>query len=233
MGLLQTLHRTALRIAVRSLAKSGVFLASCLISLFAMAPASAHPHVFAEARLELVIGPDRTVRALHHVWRFDEVFSSTVLLEFDKNKDLKLENSELETVAKTIHDSLADYNYFQVVKQNGKDVPMQAPAKLMASFKDGQLIVFFETHPKTPLRLVAGRTDFGIYDPTFYTAIDFLKDEDMQVKNLPSDCTRRVIRPDPDTAIAQNRSSLTDSFFADPTNLSQIFATKLQLECKD
>lgn len=231
MGLLQKLHRIS-RIAARSLGKSGVILAFCLISFLTAAPASAHPHVFAEARLELVIGPDRTVQALHHVWRFDEVFSSTVLLEFDKNKDLKLDNSELEAVAKTIHDSLADYNYFQLVKQNGKDVPIQAPAKLMASFKDGQLIVFFETHPKASLRL-AGKTDFGIYDPTFYTAIDFLKDEDMQVKNLPSDCTKRVIRPDPDTAIAQNRSSLTDSFFADPTNLSQIFATKLQLECKD
>jgi ABC-type uncharacterized transport system substrate-binding protein len=208
-----------------------------LVTLFAgiigTQPACAHPHVFAEARLELVIGPDHTVQALRHVWRFDEVFSSTVLLQFDTNKDLKLENSELEAVAKTIHDSLADYNYFQLVTQNGKNIPMQAPPKLMANFKDGQLIVFFETHPKAPLKLVKGDTDFGIYDPTFYTAIDFLKDDDMQVDNLPSNCTKRVIRPDPDTAIAQNRATLTASFFADPTNLSKIFATKLQLECKD
>jgi ABC-type uncharacterized transport system substrate-binding protein len=217
----------------KGIAKSVVFLAPCLVSLLAAAPALAHPHVFAEARLELVIGPDRTIQALRHVWRFDEIFSSTVLLQFDKNKDLKLDNSELQTVAGTIHDSLAEYNYFQLVKQNGKDVPMQPPPKLMANFEDGQLIVFFETHPKTPLKLVKGKTDFGIYDPTFYTAIDFLKDSDMEVENLPADCTRRVIRPDPDTAIAQNRSSLTASFFADPTNLSQIVATKLQLECKD
>ena len=50
--------------------------------------AAAHPHVFAEARLEVVLNPDRTVKSLRNLWRFDEVFSSTVLMEFDKNADL-------------------------------------------------------------------------------------------------------------------------------------------------
>ena len=43
-----------------------------------------------------------------------------------------------------------------------------------------------------------------------------------------------MIRPDPDDAIAQNQSTLTDAFFNDPTgtDLSKIFATKLELDCK-
>ena len=87
--------------------------------------------------------------------------------------------------------------------------------------------------PEKPLKLKGSKVDFGIYDPTFYTSIDFSTDEDMQVDPLPSDCTKTVIRPDPDTAIAQNRSTLTDAFFNDPTgtNLSKIFATKLELNC--
>ena len=49
-----------------------------------------------------------------------------------------------------------------------------------------------------------------------------------------ADCTKQVIRPDPDDAIAQNQGTLTDAFFNDPTgtNLSKIFATKLELDCK-
>ena len=56
----------------------------------------------------------------------------------------------------------------------------------------------------------------------------------MAVDDLPADCTRQVIRPDPDEAIAQNQSTLTDAFFNDPTgtDLSKIFATKLELTCK-
>jgi ABC-type uncharacterized transport system substrate-binding protein len=206
----------------------------CLLTALAGSPVSAdaHPHVFAQARLELVIAPDRTVQALRHVWRFDDFFSSTVLVQFDRNKDLKLEKSELATVAKTVHDSLADFNYFQLVTQNGKDVAMQAPDHLIADFKDNQLLILFESHPKKPLKL-GGKIDFGVYDPTFYTAIDFEKDSDLVVEGLPSDCTRTVIRPDPDQAIAQNQKTLTDAFFSDPTDLSRIFATKLELNCKE
>ena len=82
-----------------------IFTALCgavVAGAFHAAPASAHPHVFAEARLELSINPDGTVKSLRHVWRFDDFFSSTVLIQFDKNKDLKLEKPELEALAKTV-----------------------------------------------------------------------------------------------------------------------------------
>ncbi|MGN6464422.1 MAG: DUF1007 family protein [Rhizobiaceae bacterium] len=194
-------------------------------------PASAHPHVFADARLELLISPDGTVKSLRHVWRFDDFFSSTVLVQFDKNKDLKLEKPELAALEKTVYDSLGHYNYFQLVTQDGKDVAMQPPAHMIADFKDNQFLLLFETHPKKPLKL-SGKTDFGVYDPTFYTAIDFHTDDDLHVEGLPSTCTKNVIRPDPDKALAQNQKTLTDAFFSDPTDLSKIFATKLEIACQ-
>jgi ABC-type uncharacterized transport system substrate-binding protein len=201
--------------------------------LASTAPASVHPHVFAEARLDVTVNPDETVKSLRHLWRFDDVFSSTVLMEFDKNADLKLDDTELEDVSQTIFTSLADYKYFQLVTVDGKDVEMKPPAKLMANYDNDQLIVLFESEPANPLKL-SGKIDFGIYDPTFYTAIDFTEDANMSVDALPADCKRQVIRPDPDDAIAQNQSTLTEAFFNDPTgtDLSKIFATKLELDCK-
>ena len=35
-------------------------------------PASVHPHVFAEARLDVTVNPDQTVKSLRHLWRFDD-----------------------------------------------------------------------------------------------------------------------------------------------------------------
>lgn len=196
------------------------------------APARVHPHVFAEARLDVVVDPDRTVKSLRHLWRFDDLFSSTVLMEFDQNSDLKLDAGELQEVANTVFQSLAEFDYFQIVTADGKDVAMQPPPGLMANFEDNQLIILFESAPKEKLRL-SGKLDFGIYDPTFYTAIDFLEDTNMAVDMLPSDCSRTVVRPDPDEAIAQNQSKLTDAFFNDPagTDMSKIFATRLELDC--
>lgn len=193
-----------------------------------------HPHVFAEARLDVVLSDDhQSVKSLRHVWRFDDLFSSTVLMEFDKNSDLKLDDGELKDVSDTIFASLAEYGYFQLVTVNGKDVKMKAPAHLIANFDNNQLIVLFESEPETPVRL-SGKIDFGVYDPTFYTAIDFTEDTNMAVENMPDSCARQVVRPDPDTAIAQNQKTLTDAFFNDPTgtDMSKIFATKLELNCQ-
>ncbi|MGN6307392.1 MAG: DUF1007 family protein [Mesorhizobium sp.] len=210
-------------------------LAMALTALLTVSGAAdAHPHVFAEARLDVVLSADhQSVKALRHLWRFDELFSSTVLMQFDKNSDLKLDDAELKDVADTIFSSLAEYDYFQLVTVDGKDVHMNAPSQVMTNFDNDQLIVLFESEPATPIKL-AGTIDFGVYDPTFYTAIDFTEDANMAVEGLPSTCTRKVIRPDPDTAIAQNQKTLTDAFFNDPTgtDMSKIFATKLELTCK-
>lgn len=197
------------------------------------APAWVHPHVFAEANLEVKVDAARNVTALRHVWRFDDLFSSTVLVEFDKDRDLKLDEAELKDVSDTIFQSLAEFNYFQLVEQDGKDVEMNAPAELVATLDDNQLIIFFESTPRTPFPL-AGKVGVGVYDPTFYTAIEFLEDASMKIDALPEACKRVVVRPDPDEAIAQNQATLTDEFFSDPsgTDLSKIFATKLEITCQ-
>jgi ABC-type uncharacterized transport system substrate-binding protein len=208
--------------------------AAALVALcISTVPASVHPHVFAEARLDVVINPDQTVKSLRHLWRFDDVFSSTVLMEFDKNSDLELDDAELQEISDTIHSSLAEYNYFQIVTVDGKDVAMKPPPALMVNYEQDQLIVLFESAPKDPLKLT-GKVDFGVYDPTFYTAIDFAEDENMSVADLPASCSRTVVRPDPDEALAQNQATLTEQFFNDPagTDMSKIFATKLELNCQ-
>ena len=216
----------------RSYLRWQIAVGGCLAAL-AQAPAAlAHPHVFAEANLEVAVDSDSNVTGLRHVWRFDDLFSSTVLLEFDRNADLKLDEAELEEVGSVIHESLAEFGYFQFVSLDGKDVEMQAPPHIMAMFEDNQLTVLFESQPKTTLKL-AGTVDFGVYDPTFYTAIDFYDDDSLTVANLPGSCKRQVVRPDPDEAIAQNQQSLTEAFFDDPNgnDLSKMFATRLELTC--
>lgn len=193
----------------------------------------AHPHVFAEARLDVIVGPDKTtVEGLRHLWRFDDLFSSTVVVEFDKNSDRKLDEAELESVRSTLFTSMAQYNYFQLVTADGKDVPLNPPDEFAVTLDNNQLIVMFQAKPKAPLKL-EGTVDFGVYDSTFYTAIEFVEDDQMAVSAMPQGCTRKVVRPDPDEIIAKNQDKLDAAFFNDPggTNMSKIFATRLELTC--
>jgi ABC-type uncharacterized transport system substrate-binding protein len=209
-----------------------IALMTALLSL-TPAVAFAHPHIFVEARLEVVAGADGSVEELRNVWRFDEVFSSSVVMDFDKNTDLKLEPNELAEVGKTVKQSLADYDYYMNLTINGKSITVQQPDIIHVDYKNGQLLMFFAVKPaeKMPLK---GRLTFGVYDPTLYTSIDFPTDNELAtVGDGLKACKHQVVRPDADEVISQNKQSLTDAFFNDPTgtNMSKLFATRLELTC--
>ncbi|UVD56169.1 DUF1007 family protein [Rhizobium sp. Pop5] len=206
-----------------------------MAALLSLAPAAAfaHPHIFVEARLEVVAGKDGSVEELRNVWRFDEVFSSSVVMDFDKNTDLKLEPDELAEVGKTVKQSLADYDYYMNLTINGKNITVQKPDTIHVDYKDGQLLMFFAVKPaeKMPLK---GKLTFGIYDPTLYTSIDFPTDNELAIVGDGfKTCKHQVVRPDADEVISQNKQSLTDAFFNDPTgtNMSKLFATRLEVTC--
>ncbi|WP_430251069.1 DUF1007 family protein [Neorhizobium sp. DAR64860/K0K1] len=197
------------------------------------APALAHPHIFAEARLEIVAGADGTVQELRNVWRFDEVFSSSVILDFDKNGDLKLDPHELAELGETIRTSLADYHYFSTVTLDGAQIGIKKPDVFHTTMQDKQLMLIFAVKPEKPVPL-KGKLTFGIYDPTMYTAIDFPTDKDLVLKGAGFEkCEHKVVRPDPDDVISQNSASLTDAFFNDPTgtDMTKLFATRMEVTC--
>ncbi len=196
-------------------------------------PALAHPHIFAEARLEIVAGDDGNIAELQNVWRFDEVFSSSVLLDFDKNTNLKLDPSELAELGETMRKSLADFHYFTTITLNGASMPINKPDVIHVSLKDNQLLVLFSVKPQQPVPL-KGRLTFGIYDPSLYTSIDFPTDSDLVLKGAGfAKCQHKVVRPDPDEVISQNSATLTDAFFNDPTgtDMTKLFATRLEVTC--
>lgn len=212
--------------------KSTLLLAAAL----ALAPAAAfaHPHIFVEARLEVVAGPDGNVKELQNVWRFDEVFSSSVMMDFDKNANLKLDPDELKDVGETVRGSLAAYDYYVNMSLNGKVIKVNKPDVIHVDYKDGQLLMFFKVSPAEPMPMKGNRLSFGIYDPTLYTSIDFPTDGDLvTIGDAFKSCTMKVVRPDPDDVIAQNKTSLTDAFFHDPTGttMSKLFATRIDAQC--
>ncbi|MBY5867596.1 DUF1007 family protein [Rhizobium leguminosarum] len=212
--------------------KHSTILMAALLSL-APAAAFAHPHIFVEARLEVVAGNDGSVEELRNVWRFDEVFSSSVVMDFDRNTDLKLEPNELAEVGKTVKQSLADYDYYMNLTINGKNITVQKPDIIHVDYKEGQLLMFFAVKPveKMPLK---GRLSFGVYDPTLYTSIDFPTDGELAIVGDGfKACKHQVVRPDADQVISENKQSLTDAFFNDPTgtNMSKLFATRLEVTC--
>ena len=208
------------------------FLPLTAIMLALPLAAHAHPHVFADARLEVVAGPDGNIQELHNVWRFDEVFSSSVLMDFDKNTNLVLDRPELEEIGRTVLASLQEFGYYTTLSHDGRKIGVAKPDVINVDYKDGQILMFFAVKPAAPMPL-KGKLTFGVYDPTLYASIDFPTDQDLVLMGDFKGCKHAVVRPEPDTVIAENQSSLTDAFFDDPTgtDMSKLFATRMEVTC--
>ncbi|MGE6782675.1 DUF1007 family protein [Ensifer adhaerens] len=204
-----------------------------LATLAAPPLAFAHPHIFAEARLEVVSDDKDEISELRNVWRFDELFSSSVVLDFDKNSNATLDPDELAEVGQTVMESLSEYNYYTTILDNGKTIKVNKPDHITVDYKDGQLLMMFAVKPAEPMPL-KGKLSFGVYDPTMYTAMDFATDTDLTVVgDKINACEHKVVRPDPDEVLAENKDTLTDAFWNDPTgtDMSKLFATRIEITC--
>jgi len=195
-------------------------LASSFTALSPIA-AYAHPHVFVDANIEIVRNDKGEFTELRHVWRFDELFSATIILDFDKNGDDKLNKVELKEVTDTIHKSISEFDFFTAIRIAGKPVDFYEPDELKAYFKDDQMIMLLEVEPSKPQDLTSEPVRISISDTSFYVAFDYTV-ESISVSGNDKGCTASVVHPNFDELYAEESQSLTEAFFDDPQNTKDL-----------
>lgn len=178
--------------------------------------ALAHPHVWVQAKAELIYEPEGRVASVRHHWTFDEGYSAVAVQGLDANGDGTISSDELAELAKTNTTSLVDFGYFTSLRANGKKQGFAAPRAERMSYENGLLTLSFEL----PLdQAVSGRTVvLDVYDPTFF--VDFRTaqgDDAVKLAGAPSGCTLRITRPKP--AVEQGKQ-LDENFFQSLTSTS-------------
>jgi ABC-type uncharacterized transport system substrate-binding protein len=193
--------------------------------------ARAHPHVFAEAHLEFVRDAQGAVTELRHVWRFDELFSSSVVLDYDANGDNQLDNDELDAVSKTVSESIAEFHYFTDARDGEKKLSLVAPDRILVDYQDGQILMFFSLKFAEPADLSGGQFRVAISDPTYFVALDLKDEKAVDIKG--GGCTVAILRPDYDALIQQKAAELGEKFFTstERTTLGDEWLTWVTAKC--
>lgn len=85
-----------------------------LISMWLLAggTASAHPHVFVEARTKLVVNDDGLATAVDQIFRFDDAYTAFAIQGFDTNRDGIFSREELAELAKVNVESMEEFGFF-------------------------------------------------------------------------------------------------------------------------
>jgi ABC-type uncharacterized transport system substrate-binding protein len=192
--------------------------------------AAAHPHVWIDARSEVVFDGEQRIVALRVVWRFDEFYSLFAIEGLDKNADGTLDADELRPLAELNVTSLKDYRYFTHVTADGAEAAYGPVSEYGSRYEDGILSLEFVIPLATPLDPRTLRVSYKSYDPTFYIAIEpALQDPVSLVGAPPPSC-----RAELEEGGGAETLDLSEADFLNPatsTGLGELYATKISVIC--
>jgi ABC-type uncharacterized transport system substrate-binding protein len=145
----------------------GAGAAVLAIVLSGALPAAAHPHIWIEHAVTVVMG-SAGIEGVRFTWEFDPLFSSLIFQEFDADRDKKFSPPEVRAIETKHLGNLKAYDYFVEIKVQGAPVPVAIKDFQVSVGTGGQVSYAFTvpiTGPATPASL-----DIAVYDPTYFTA---------------------------------------------------------------
>jgi ABC-type uncharacterized transport system substrate-binding protein len=196
-----------------------------MFGLAGAAPALAHPHVFVDARAEIVFDPEGRITAIRQVWRFDDAFSAFASQGLDTNGDGILTVEELQPLAKVNIDSLKEYDYFTTLRAGGKRIGFRIPTEYWLQSNDGFLTLFYTLNLMQPVKPDAAGAVIQIYDPSYFVDYQLVEKDPAVLKNAPASCALTV-KPKgaPDDATAAILSQIPASEREIPSSLMAVTA---------
>ncbi|MFC7054218.1 DUF1007 family protein [Hansschlegelia quercus] len=212
-----------------------VFAVLLLLSGLPAAPAQAHPHVWVTARSELIYGADGRLAAVRHAWTFDEMFSSFSTQGLDANGDGQFSREELQPLAEVNVTSLDEFKFFTFGKFDGdKRVSFAKPVDYWLEMGADKLLTLHFTLPvkeNAPAASQPFRVE--VYDPTYFVAFEFAKENPAKTVSAPTGCGVALERPKaPDPG---QQKTLSESFFtglSPGSNFGAQFSNTLLVACK-
>ena len=215
-------------------AASAVFISAMAVS---GSPASAHPHVWIEMRSDVVFNDQGQITAVNLMWTFDDAYAQMALDGLDTNGDGVYSPSELDPLTRENIASLKDYGFFTVMRFNGQKQPFGEVTEFGQIWSNDKLQLHMQVPLKAPLDPTKGEFVAKIYDPDFFIAMDYAREEPVSVVGaMPKNC-QLVVKPvATDAEVEQTRAMLsTKGPEWKPENdedFGALFAQPVIVQCK-
>ena len=176
----------------------------CLILLLNVlcmgSDAIAHPHVFIVQRLNIVFD-NQGLAGFGIEWHFDDMFSSMIATDYDKNQNSTLEPAEVLMVKEKAFSYIAEYDYFIFVKIDGQPFKVKFIKDFNAVLKNGKLSYHFFVPCHVKAHELLKQIVIAVYDPSYYTAIFFAQKRPVRVENGDRFVIESSIKEDKSTSI--------------------------------
>ncbi len=161
-----------------------------LISIFIfVSMAFAHPHTFMDIYPTIKVQKDQTA-TIHFSWKFDEMTSAMLIMEFDINGDGKIDKEENKFVYENYFSTLKDYSFYTDVFVGKKAQDIFTPINFKATIENNRIVYSFDIQENYP----AKNLKIDLYDEDFFVAT-VLKKEFISI----SEGSTKIVELDKDT----------------------------------
>jgi len=179
---------------MQSIFNRGARAVALLATLTLAAPATAHPHVWITVRADVII-ENGAASGMRHAWTFDKFYTEMAIAGLDANKDGRYDREELAGLAKVNMDGLKEFEYFTLARSNNTKLAFQPPSDYWLEHTNGILTLHFVLPLAQPQPVQGSALTFSIYDPTYFIAFEYAKDDPVRVEGAAAACTAALERP--------------------------------------
>ena len=167
----------------------------------AVRQAVAHPHVWIDAAVRLVMH-DHSIAAMQVSWTFDDFYSSLILEDYDQDGDGALSTAELAVISQNQQqEDLASYSYFTHIKLGDQRHKVTSVEDFHAAFENGLLTFTFTVPMPSKVDPAVTPFAFSLHDPEYYIDIGLNWRDPIQYSgDAPTGC-KSVIVEDEDNPI--------------------------------
>lgn len=142
------------------------------ISVFLPLTATAHPHVFVDAKLRVQVGDDGTFEGVEVQWTYDDFYSLLLFADMglDPDGDGRLQDNELALLDGFDLQWIEGFAGDTIASREGAPVALGPPEGRGIKVENGSII-------STHFRAATGPADgleIKAFDPTFYTAYSLI-----------------------------------------------------------
>jgi ABC-type uncharacterized transport system substrate-binding protein len=135
----------------------------------------AHPHVFIDNSATILFD-ERGFAGVEAEWIFDEMFSGTIIQDFDKNKDGKFSDAEIKEIEEGAFSNLENHDYFTRMKIDGKSFKVKQVKNFTARIAEENIIYNFLIQCHVKSEGFYKEVEIAFYDDTYFVQM-LLKSE--------------------------------------------------------
>ncbi len=185
--------------------------------------AHAHPHVWVEAREQILFDKAGLLTGIHNDWLFDDMYSAFAVQGLERDGKLA-SAADLAPLAKTNVESLAEFDYFTYAKVNGHLLKFGPPTDYALEERPDKRVVLHFTLPLLEPAKTGRFMSLQIYDPTYFVDFELAAQDPVRLAEAPAGCSKTVLGANP--LVVQDGKTLAKAFDTGLTP-SDDFAVKM------